>query len=183
MILAASGTSGPGWTEIVIAVATGVLAVGVLATVWAAWGARSAVRETVKARHTQLFIDIARRWDDSEMQKAKQSLAGMNAIRFQEHYRRLYKRKGPELYGVERFANFFEDLGLLEKMGNIEIKWIEESLGSSVTGYWEMWKLATIEQRDATGPTGIDATLLYENWELLAHKIEARKRTARGGDS
>ncbi len=76
-------------------------------------------------------------------------------------------------YDLERFSNYFEHLGTLHKLGALEIKWIDEMLGSSVVDFWEIWKPSVAEERRPNKPK------LYENWELIAQKIK-RRRSRKG---
>jgi len=85
-----------------------------------------------------------------------------------------------ESFRLKRLANFFEDLGVLESRGSLDIEWIEVAFGSLVTGYWEKWELAAIEERKSQMPGQSDTSLIWENWETLSRKMEERRIRNRG---
>jgi hypothetical protein len=73
-----------------------------------------------------------------------------------------------DFYCLERFANYFGQLGTLHKLGVLELEWIDEMLGSAVTDYWELWRPSVMKDRPRLPK-------LYENWELIALKIRQRR--------
>jgi hypothetical protein len=172
------------WSSALLAIATGVLAVGVVLTLAGLLSARGSVIEEAKARNTQVYAEISRRWDSKELLNVRAKIDLMDPQAFMDCYRSL--RNSNEVSGLlqsfklKRLANFFEDLGVLESRGSLDIRWIEESLGSVVTNYWMKWELAAVEERIAEKATRPDASLIWENWEALSRKIEQHRIRSEG---
>lgn len=170
------------WADAVIAIATGFLAIGVFLAIVGYFVSWRSVFEAVKSRHTQVFMDISRRWDSEEMLKTRAEIYEMTAGEFRDYYRNLELPNGTESTTESRLAslradllaNFFEDLALLEARGSLDIRWIEESLGSVVFLYWKRWELVAVEDRSDEEDLSPDKDLLYKNWEALASRIETR---------
>jgi hypothetical protein len=167
------------WSSALLAMATGVLAVGLVITLAGIFSARGSVIEAAKARNAQVYSEICRRWDSEELLRVRAKIDLMTPDAFMVYYRSLRDSKQFLLllqsFNLKRLANFFEDLGVLESRGSLDIQWIEDSLGSVVTSYWEKWELAAIEERRMEKPARPDASLIWENWEALSRKIEERR--------
>jgi hypothetical protein len=84
------------------------------------------------------------------------------------------------VFELKRLANFFEDLGVLESQGSLDVQWIEDAFGSLVTSYWEKWELAAVEERSSQRRRQPDAGLHWENWEALSKKMEDRRIRSEG---
>lgn len=163
-----------GWTQTVTAVGTGVVAlVGFLAVLGYAISWRS-VLEGAKARQTQVYKDIALRWDDDDLIAIRATVGDMTPIEFHTYYRGLEADNSDlEVLKIDRLANYFEDLGVLESLKSIDIQWIEESLSGAICNYWGIWELVTVEDRGGNLATPTDQ---YQNWESLTRKIQVRRQ-------
>jgi hypothetical protein len=58
---------GVDWSSALLAIATSVLALGVVITVVGLRSARIAALESAKARNTQVYAEISRRWDSDDL--------------------------------------------------------------------------------------------------------------------
>jgi hypothetical protein len=160
--------SDPNWAEVVTAIGTAVVALGVIAATVGAFMAKRAVDEDSKGRHAQIAMDLGRRWDSPETASIKQLTKKWDPLELRLYWEIKNHSNSDEYYELERFANFFEELGVLNKLKILKLDWIDETLGSAVLDYWEMWRSA-IKLEQKTWPKA------YENWTSLAQKIEARR--------
>jgi hypothetical protein len=83
---------------------------------------------------------------------------------------------GTFYYRWQPLANFFEDIGVLHKLGILDTEWINETLGSGVLDFWVRWHLVADVSRQE--PKGAEA---YRNWERLAERIWHLRRDVIGG--
>src|ERR1700732_2697968 len=64
--------TGPNWAEIVTAIGTAVVALGLL-------GAAIQVRESRRSRYASIAVDIAKTWGNADLTEARGILAGITA--------------------------------------------------------------------------------------------------------
>ncbi len=163
---------GVSWADWLIAFGTCVAALGFVAAAIGTFLAWRGLKENSKGRHAQIAIDLGRRWDAKKMAAVRQVTAKFSASDLLSYYKVVVTLEDGKLYAqVEAFANFFEDLGVLNKLNILSTEWINETLGSAVLGYWAIWSLVAIEAR--RDPANAK---LYENWEILAEKIWTLRR-------
>lgn len=74
-----------------------------------------------------------------------------------------------DLFILERIPNFFEDLGVLERVGAVSFHVIAESFGLTVTETWDKCALAVQHLR-----VKYQDRRVYENFERLAERIRGR---------
>jgi hypothetical protein len=178
--------AGPGWTEIVTAVASAVTALGVGAAVVGVFLAKGQVREakeqvrqtkeqvgeSVRGRLAEIAIDMSRRWDEDAMLAARQMLKGMDADAVHQLSEELLnsgdKSKVATYYQLQRIPNLFEDLAVLEKHRCLSIEWIDDTIGGAVIQYWERWRVS-VEADRTHQPT------LYCNWAALVAQLQERR--------
>jgi hypothetical protein len=158
----------PNWAEQLTAWSTCVLAAGVVLAVVAAWLSRRAIREAVNSRHAQIALDVTNRWNDDTMREVKRSLIGISKEDLLGRIAKGQVDNSDDFYELERFANYFENLGTLFKLGALEIEWIEEMLGSSVINYWDLWEPSVLRDRPVWPK-------LYENWQAMANELRRRR--------
>lgn len=132
-----------------------------------------ALKENAKGRHAQIAVDLGRRWDSKEILPIREELSTCSA-----HTVRRLVQLSIALGFAETFfyrwrplANFFEDLGVLHKLGILDTVWINETLGSVVLDFWARWHLLAEASRE--DPKGREA---YRNWERLAEQIWVLRR-------
>jgi hypothetical protein len=155
---------GVNWADAITAFATGILAVGVL------FAARS-LKETAKSRHVTVYAEISRRWDGDDLLNVRCKIGEMSSDELFDHFQAVKGTR--ESFELDRLANFFEDLGILESLSCLDIRWIDKSLGASVIYYWNMWDRTMKDSRDKDATIAPDSELLYENWGALVNKVSA----------
>jgi len=161
-------STGSGAVEWVTAIATCVIAVGLLAS----WGA---IRDNSKTRHAQIAMDMGRRYDEPALKTIKEKIQKWSPERMLQEFRDVENSGGIAVWDLDQLANFFEDLGVLYKMRALKIRWLDETLGTACTDYWHMWSVLTFTQRaNETAVTG-KKSKLYENWQKAANKISERR--------
>lgn len=170
---------GVDWSSALLAMATGVLAIGIVITIAGVFSARGSVVAANKARSTEIYADISRRWDSDDLIDARARIDRMDPEAFMDWYRSVRDSDNPSerrwCFEVKRLANFFEDLGILESRGCLDIQWIEASLGSVVNEYWDVWELAAVDERKTERGRLADASLIWGHWESLAKELNSRR--------
>jgi hypothetical protein len=169
--------SAPNWAERLTAWSTLALAIGVGAAFIGTLLARKSIKETVNSRHAQIALEMTGRWD-GDIRSIKQSVASISSEQLAKRVAKGERRNSNDFYDLERFANYFEQLGTLYKLGVLELSWIDELLGSSVMEYWDLWSPSVLVDRPRHPK-------LYENWELIAGQIHQRRAIqaiTQGGD-
>lgn len=163
--------TGPNWAEIVTAIGTAVVALGLL-------GAAIQVRESRRSRYASIAVDIAKTWGKADLTEARGILAGITAENLSVEFERLRSETPrPDRYFVLlREPNFFEWLGVLQRFGWIGCDWIEETVGEVLLESWEKWEI-TIDRMHAIEPT----SALFDNFRDLAAVLDKRseKRLAK----
>lgn len=160
-------SAGPGWTQIVTAVASGVAALGLGAAARGVFLARRSLLEDVKSRHAQIALDLGHRWDSKATGKVKQLISGFDADDLYQFVQVEQELNSDAYYQLERFANFFEEVAILWRLEILSVEWVELTLGDALTGYWKIWTL-TAKSEQNYYPRA------YENWETLAGLLNAR---------
>lgn len=132
------------------------------------------VRENSKGRHAQLAVDFGKRWDSDGLAAVRVTVFGWTA----DHVKLYYEAKSDsydlEIAKIDTLPSFFEDLGVLVKLGILSLEWVDETLGSSVIGYWTQWHLVGDDGR--LNPANRQ---LYRNWENLARRLFNRRSETR----
>jgi hypothetical protein len=157
-----------GWQQTAIAIGTCVAALGFVAAAVGTFLAWFGIKENSKGRHAQLAIDFGKRWDNRHMANVRQITEDFDPGHLRAYYQVKLDTGGVALAQLEAFANFFEDLGVLNKLAIIDIVWIDETLGAAVRDYWDMWAVAAFDLRTRNRK-------VYQNWEALAEKIRERR--------
>ncbi|MBV8949442.1 MAG: hypothetical protein JOZ99_01095 [Actinobacteria bacterium] len=131
----------PNWAEQLTAISTAVGSLGLLSTLGLAIFAGLQVRETQRARHTQLAADFVRRWDEADLVETRRLVAQFKtreelAAAFQDWIR----TNSVSAYVLYRELDYFEQLGALESLGALDIDLVKLLLGRRLVERWEMWK-------------------------------------------
>jgi hypothetical protein len=158
------------WQQTAIAIGTCVAAFGFIVAAVGLIFTWAGVKENSKGRHAQLAVDFGRRWDSDGLATVRVKVFYWTP----EHVRQYYEAKDEsydsEIAQVDTLPSFFEDLGVLVKLGILSLEWVDETLGSSVIGFWTKWHLVAADGR--TDPAN---RKLYLNWETLARRLYERR--------
>jgi hypothetical protein len=135
--------SAPNWAEQVTAIATAVLALGLVGAVAAAVVGAQQVSETRRGRQAQMAAEFIRRWNEEPLVQARQLLA-----RFDEHkdltaaFGRYVAEEAPEAYVLYRELDYFEQLAALERFGALDFSLIKLLVGRTLVDRWQLWEPA-----------------------------------------
>jgi len=153
---------GVDWAE-VTALATCVLALGLLGGFGAALFAAQQVREVRRSTQAQMASDFFHRWNEEGLVEARRLVGRFGSSEeLAEAMRRYVAEDAPEAYVLYRELDYFEQLGALEEVGAFDLELIKLLLGSTLVARWEMWKPA-VEAAHGAG--------VYPNFEALAGKL------------
>ena len=158
------------WSE-VNALATCVLALGLLGGFAAAVFAAQQARETRRTREAQMAAEFFRRWNEEALVEARRLVARYkSADDLREAFAAYVAADAPEAYVFYRELDFFEQLAAFEIQGAIDFNLIELMLGPTLVERFEMWK-PTMDAMEREHP--------YPNFEVLVAKIrETTSQTA-----
>jgi hypothetical protein len=150
------------WSE-VNALATCVLALGLLGGFAAALFAAQQARETRRSREAQMAAEFFRRWNEEALVETRRLVARYKTpdelrVAFAEYV----AADAPEAYVFYRELDFFEQLAALERWGAFDVELIKLLLGRILIQRWEMWRPAIHE---AHGPG------VYPLFEGLVEKL------------
>jgi hypothetical protein len=154
------------WSE-VTAIATSILALGLLGAFGAAMFAAQQVREARMSREAQLAVEFFRRWNDDALVEARRMVNHFrSAEELRDGFAEFVAADAPEAYVLFRELDYFEQLAALERVGAFDLRLIELLLGRTLVQRWEMWKPA-LER--AYGPG------VYPLFQGLAEKLKGRR--------
>jgi hypothetical protein len=162
------------WSE-VTAIATSVLAIGLLGAFGAAAFAAQQVREARKSREAQMAAEFFRRWNDPSLVEARRMVNRFDsAEELRDAYVSYVAADAPEAYVLYRELDFFEQLAALESIGAFNLQLIRLLLGRTLIDRWELWRPA-LHHAHGTG--------VYPMFEGLAAKLEREPGTSRGASA
>ena len=152
------------WAE-VTAIATSLLAVGLLAGFVAAVFAAQQVREARRSREAQMAAEFFRRWNEDALVEARRMVGRFkSADELRDAFAAYVAADAPEAYVLYRELDYFEQLAALERQGAFDLELIKLLLGRTLVERWEMWRPA-IQQ--AYGPG------TYPLFEGLVEKLRS----------
>jgi hypothetical protein len=150
------------WAE-VTAIATSILAIGLLGAFAAAVFAARQAREARKTREAQMAAEFFRRWNEDPLVEARRMVGRFKTPeQLGEAFAAYVADDAPEAYVLYRELDYFEQLAALERQGAFDFELIKLLLGRRLVDRWEMWKPA-IEQAHGPGT--------YPLFEKLAEKL------------
>ncbi len=150
------------WGE-VTAIATSILAIGLLGGIGAAAFAAQQVREARVSREAQMAAEFFRRWNEEALVEARRMIGQFkSADELREAFVAYVAANAPEAYVLFRELDYFEQLGALERRHAFDLELIKLLLGRTLIQRWEMWRPAIHE---ALGPG------VYPMFEGLAEKL------------
>jgi hypothetical protein len=133
------------WTE-VNAIATSILAIGLLGGFGAAVFAAQQVRETRRSREAQIAAEFFRRWNGSDLVEARRLV---RRFKSPEELRTAFvtyvATDAPEAYILYRELDYFEQLAALEIRGAFDLELVKLLLGRTLIERWELWRPAIHE--------------------------------------
>jgi hypothetical protein len=150
------------WAE-VTAIATSLLAIGLLGAFAAAVFAARQVREARKSREAQMAAEFFRRWNEDPLVQARRMVGRFKSPEeLSQAFVAYVAADAPEAYVLYRELDYFEQLAALERQGAFDFELIKLLLGRTLIDRWEMWQPA-IEQ--AYG------SVVYPLFQELAEKL------------
>jgi hypothetical protein len=150
------------WGE-VTAIATSVLAFGLVGGFVAAAFAAQQVRELRRSREAQVAAEFFRRWDEDPLVEARRLVGRFaSAEELRDAFATYVSADAPEAYVLYRELDFFEQLAALEVRGAFDLEMIKLMLGPTLVDRWELWRPALHEVH---GPG------VYPLFEGLAEKV------------
>ena len=150
------------WAE-VTAIATSILAIGLLGAFAAAAFAAQQARETRKSREAQVAVEFFRRWNEDALVEARRMVGRFRSPEeLREAFAGYVAADAPEAYVLYRELDYFEQMAALERLGAFNFEVIELLLGRTLIDRWEMWKPAL---EHAHGPG------VYPLFEQLVEKL------------
>ena len=151
----------------VTAIATSLLALGVVGAFVAAVFAAQQVREAKKGREAQVATEFFRRWNDEALVEARQMVGRFKSPdALSDAFFAYASTDAPEVYVLYRELDFFEQLAALESRGAFDLDLIKLLAGPMLIDRWEMWKPAVEKARQARGAS------VYPLFEGLVQKLQ-----------
>jgi hypothetical protein len=130
------------WAE-VTAIATSLLAVGLLAGFVAALFAAQQVREARRTREAQMAAEFFRRWNEDALVESRRMVARFkSADELRDAFAAYVAADAPEAYVLYRELDYFEQLAALEHQGAFDLELIKLLLGQTLIDRWETWRPA-----------------------------------------
>lgn len=144
------------WSE-VTAIATSVLALGLVGAFGAAAFAAQQVREARRSREAQMAAEFFRRWNDEPLVEARRMIGRFKSPdELRDTFSAYVAADAPEAYVLYRELDFFEQLAALERVGAFDLELVKLLLGRTLVDRWAMWKPAIHQAH------GADAYPLFE---------------------
>jgi hypothetical protein len=138
------------WAE-VTAIATSILAIGLLGAFAAAASAAWQAWEAKKSREAQLAAEFFRRWnEDSLVQSRRMVRRFKSPEELRDAFAAYVAADAPEAYVLYRELDYFEQLAALERQQAFDFELIKLLLGRILIDRWETWRPA-IEQVHGPG--------------------------------
>lgn len=130
------------WEE-VTAIATSLLALGLLGGIAAAVFAAQQVREARRSREAQMAAEFFRRWNEDALVQTRRLVARFDSPeQLSDAYAAYAAADAPEAYVMYRELDFFEQLAAMESLGAFDLELIKRMLGRTLIERWEMWEPA-----------------------------------------
>jgi hypothetical protein len=130
------------WGE-VTAIATSILAMGLLGAFGAAVFAAQQVREARRSREAQMAAEFFRRWNEDALVQARRMVGRFkSAEELRDAFAAYVAADAPEAYVLYRELDYFEQLAALESQGAFDLELIKLLVGRTLIERWEMWRPA-----------------------------------------
>jgi hypothetical protein len=169
--------SAPNWAEVVTAVGTAVLAIGVVIAV-------VSLRELRRDRHLQWIFEIGRRWEEHDLKASRLALrkydeSGHDLATKVQSWLEAGRPASPELTEeielLQLLPDFFEDVALMRKFGRLDIGLVWQALSGPVNLAWKLWEPAVLAYRRTADA---EAWTEFEDLatELAAYEVKRTRR-------
>ena len=130
------------WGE-VTAIATSVLAVGLLGAFAAAVFGAQQVREARRSREAQMAAEFFRRWNEDALVEARRMVGRFKSPeQLRDALAGYVATDAPEAYVLYRELDYFEQLAALERQGAFDFELIKLMLGPTLVARWDLWEPA-----------------------------------------
>jgi hypothetical protein len=130
------------WSE-VTAIATSLLALGLLGAFGAAIFAAQQVREVRKSREAQMAAEFFRRWNEDALVEARRMVNRFQSPdELRDAFVAFVAADAPEAYVLYRELDYFEQLAAMQSLGAFDLELIKLLLGRTLIERWEMWRPA-----------------------------------------
>ena len=157
----------------VTAIATSILAIGLLGGFAAAVFAAQQARETRRTREAEMAAEFFRRWNEDALVETRQMVARFkSADELRDAFAAYVAAGAPEAWVLYRELDYFEQLAALERWGAFDLELIKLLLGRTLVERWDMWRPAIHE---AHGPGA------YPLFEGLVEKLRRELNGPAGG--
>jgi hypothetical protein len=155
---------GVDWAE-VTAIATSVLAIGLLGGFGAAIFAAQQVREERRTRQAQMAAEFFRRWNETELVETRRLVGRFKSpAELSDAFAGYVASDAPEAYVLYRELDFFEQLAALESVGAFDFELIKLMIGPTLVARWEMWQPAIM---------AVHGAKVYPMFDGLVGKLRA----------
>jgi hypothetical protein len=167
------------WGE-VTAIATSILAIGLLGAFGAAVFAAQQVQEARRTREAQMAAEFFRRWNEDALVEARRMVGGFKSPEeLSAAFAAYVAANAPEAYVLYRELDYFEQLGALESQGAFDLALINVLVGRMLIERWEMWRPA-IHQTYGPGVYPMFEGLVQKLRRVLADPGGAPERGVEG---
>jgi hypothetical protein len=127
----------------VTAIATSILALGLLGGIGAAVFAAQQVREARRSREALMAAEFFRRWNEDQLVEARRMVGRFkSADELRDAFVGYAAADAPEAYVLYRELDYFEQLAALERQGAFDLELIKLLLGPTLIERWELWQPA-----------------------------------------
>jgi hypothetical protein len=127
----------PNWAEAVTAVATAVLALGVVGAVAAAVLGAQQVRETRRSRQVLVAAEFLRRWNEDALVEARLIASYASPEELAVAVQHFVADNAPDAYVFYREPDYFEQLAALEGIGAFDLELIKLLVGDILVASWD----------------------------------------------
>jgi hypothetical protein len=159
----------PNWAEQVTAIATVVLAAGVVGAIGAAVVAGQQVREDRIGRQAEVASEFFKRWSDGPMVETRRLVASYGSPEaLRDALLRHIAANDVEAYVLFRELDYFEQLGALEEYGAFDFEMIRSLLGGRLVDRWDLWEPSV---------TALGGPAVYPLFARLAHNMRLSTAT------
>ena len=137
----------------VTAIATCILAIGLLGGFAAAVFAAQQARETRRTREAQMAAEFFRRWNDDQLVEARRLVARFkSADDLRDAFAAYVAADAPEAHVLYRELDYFEQLAALERLGAVHLDLIDALLGARLVDRWDLWQPSVDDMGDDVYP-------------------------------
>jgi hypothetical protein len=174
-------TAAVNWAE-VTAIATSILAIGLLGGIGAAVFTAQQVREARRSREAQMAAEFFRRWNEDALVEARRMVGRFkSAEELRDALTAYVASDAPEAYVLYRELDYFEQLAALESQGAFDFELIKLLLGRTLIERWELWRPA-IHQAHGPGVYPMFEGLVQKLRRELDDPAAATHRSSAGPD-